>query len=130
MRTANRRGQASFEAWNNQSWLARELAEAHGFRLALESLVAGIPTVNDPVMRAAVEHLATFFALRDLWRNSGWYLSAKMLTPQQIRSIPATLNTVCERLLPHSETLAAALLPRSLDLHGHNAVQVPRCARS
>jgi acyl-CoA oxidase len=116
MHTADRRGQAPFEAWNNQSWLARELAEAHGFRLALESLVAAIPTVADPAMRAAVEHLATLFALRDLWRNSGWYLSAEMLTPQQIRSIPATLNTACERLLPHSEALAAALLPRGLDL--------------
>jgi acyl-CoA oxidase len=117
MRTAVRRGQPPFEAWNNRSWLARELVETHVTRLALESLITDIATLPDPGAAQAVLHLAEFVALRDIRQNSGWYLSEEVLTPAQVRAIPASLNRLCEQIAPQALTLASVLLPEDMDLH-------------
>ncbi|WP_216216735.1 acyl-CoA dehydrogenase family protein [Amycolatopsis aidingensis] len=112
--TAARRAQGPFQAWDNRSWLARELVEAHGTRLAVECLLADARTLAEPG-RTALELLCAFFGLREAWRHSGWYLSTEALTVRQVRAIPARLNGICERLTAHAEPLAGALLPAGLD---------------
>jgi acyl-CoA oxidase len=110
MRTAVRRGQPPFEAWNNRSWLASELVEAHITRLALEVLLADADRLRDGHGKDAVLRLASFFALRDLESNSAWYLAEEVLTAQQVRAIPGALNLLCERVHPDAVALADALL--------------------
>ncbi|GAA3687539.1 acyl-CoA dehydrogenase [Lentzea roselyniae] len=110
MRTAVRRGQPPFEAWNNRSWLASEFVETHVTRLALEALLADADRLRDGRGKDAVTRLASFFALRHIAGNSGWYLAEEVLTPQQVRMIPVALNLLCERIHPDAVSLADALL--------------------
>ncbi len=109
MRIAVRRGQPPFEAWNNRSWLASELVEAHITRLALEALLADADRLSDGHGKDAVIRLASFFALRHIERSSGWYLAEEVLTAQQVRMIPGALNLLCERLYPDAVSLADVL---------------------
>jgi len=110
LRTAVRRGQPPFEAWNNRSWLASELVEAHVTRLALETLLADADRMRDGRAKETVARLASFFALRHIESNSGWYLAEEVLTAQQVRMIPVALNLLCERIHPDMVALADALL--------------------
>jgi len=105
---ADRRGQRPFEAWNNRAELAGELVDAHGTRLAMESLLTAVDAVTDSRARAAVDPLCATYALEAVAAHADWYLCEEMLTPHQVRRIPWLLTAASERIQPHARALADA----------------------
>ena len=116
LRRAERRGQDQFERWNNRLDVARDLAEAHGTRLALESFLAAVDTVGQLRAREVLLSLCAVHALTEISRHEGWYLRAGLLTDTQIQRIPQLLNMFCEQLAPHAHALVDAFeLPAPAD---------------
>jgi acyl-CoA oxidase len=95
----------SAEAWNDHLGLASDLAWAHAERLALESLLADAASGPE---RAGLDSLCALYALEEIERHAGWYLSHELLDPGQVRALPAAIDACCERILPQALGLVDA----------------------
>lgn len=105
---ADRRGQSPFERWDNRLPLGLELAGAHVHRLELTCFTEAVENVTDPRARAALTPLISLYALEKIQDDLGWYLAAKLLTPDQAQALPGLLNRFCEELAPHALDLVDA----------------------
>jgi acyl-CoA oxidase len=96
---------ANAEAWNDRLALASDLAWAHIERLAMESLLAD--STSAPEVEG-LDALCALYALEEIGRHAGWYLSHELLDPGQVRALPEAVNSWCERVLPHALVLVDA----------------------
>lgn len=94
--------------WNNASDAALNLVEVYAVGQAADALLAACAHVSDPITRAVLEDLGALFLLRQVSARSGLLLAEQALTADQVRAIPATLNTLTTRLAPHLSTLTQA----------------------
>jgi acyl-CoA oxidase len=105
LRLARRRGQSGYDAWNNRSLLGRQLVDAHGARLMLESTVGFLDVHGTDAALA----LSGLHALSELSAHADWYLCEGLLSVDQVRRIPAACDELCDRLRPRLESALAAL---------------------
>ncbi|MGW1376848.1 acyl-CoA dehydrogenase family protein [Streptomyces sp. NPDC002446] len=102
-------GLSGLELWNPLLDAARELGEAYGSRLVAESLSGALAAVDDPGLLAALRPLAALYGAVEARRLSGRLLATGVLGPSTVRALPAVLDGLCDRLLPHLPLLEEAL---------------------
>jgi len=98
-------GRSYFEAWNDTVGAGLAMARVRGVRTALECLVEALGELGDRRAHEALALLATLYGLTEIQRDAGWYLARGVLTADQVEALPATLDRLCARILPHVETL-------------------------
>ncbi|WP_223736148.1 acyl-CoA dehydrogenase family protein [Streptomyces purpurogeneiscleroticus] len=97
--------QTYFDAWNGNVNTALDMARTKGVRIALEHFRAAADDARSDVVRTALGDLASLYALTEIDRHSGWYLARGAMTGQQVKEIPARIDGLCVRLLPHASML-------------------------
>ncbi len=111
-RTLERRtqaGLAGLELWNPLLDAARELGEAYGSRLVAESLAGALAAVDDPGLLAALRPLAALYGAVEARRLAGRLQATGVLSAAAVRALPAVLDGLCDRLLPHLPLLEEAM---------------------
>jgi acyl-CoA oxidase len=92
-------GEDSFSALNACQDHAVALAHAHVERIVLERFRDAI-TAADTGVRAALEPLATLFALSRLEADAGWFLEKGYFEAGKSRAIRALVNQLCGEIRP------------------------------
>ncbi|MEU9187856.1 acyl-CoA dehydrogenase [Streptomyces sp. NPDC048484] len=100
-----RGGSSLFDAWNHHLNSALAMTTAHGERLAHNCLRQAATEARSPRVREALRLLAAVHGLARIERNSGQYLAHGALTARQTTRLPALLEELCARLLPHADLL-------------------------
>lgn len=99
-----RRHLEAFEAWNPLLDLAGELGEIHAARLAAEDVPWAqerfLAALSAP-LRSVFDDLAALSILRALQRWYGPLLARRTLSPRHLDDVPAEIDRLCERVLPH-----------------------------
>jgi acyl-CoA oxidase len=105
-----------FDSWNGSMNSAVAMTRAHGARLALERCREAAAAARDDAVREALGLLTSLYGLCEIQRDAGWYLAHDLLTARRAESVPAAMDALCARLLPHAELLTDAfrLSPRLL----------------
>jgi acyl-CoA oxidase len=109
LRAAEARGAGQFDAWNGQSHLAQQLAEARAARLTLEAMLAEAETGVAAGQTAAWLDLCHLVFLDELASHDGSYLAAGLLNSAIVRSLPEQIDQTCARLMPHLAALTELL---------------------
>lgn len=94
-----------FESWNATVNAAVDMARVRGRRIALERFVAAVADAELVAVGAALELLASLYGLTEIQRDAGWYLARGVLAGEQVEALPATIDMVCDQLLPHVSAL-------------------------
>ncbi|MGI5139380.1 MULTISPECIES: acyl-CoA dehydrogenase [unclassified Streptomyces] len=94
--------------WNVTSEAALEMVSAHARLKAAEAFTAAADSTADPRTRRLLHSLCRLFLLRTLRDHTGDLLAEGHLTPDQVRALPQTLDTVVADLAPHMTTLVDA----------------------
>ncbi|MEU6098346.1 acyl-CoA dehydrogenase [Streptomyces sp. NPDC047079] len=101
--------------WNVTSGAALEMVSAHACLAAADAFAAAADQAADPRSAALLRSLCRLFVLRRLREHTGDLLAEGHLTPEQVRALPKTLDTVVADLAPHMTTLVDAFdLPEEL----------------
>jgi acyl-CoA oxidase len=116
-RTAS--GLDSLDVWNPLLPSARDAAEAYGLGLAIDATITATGSAVDETVRALLRDLGLLFIFDRAQRHAGWLISKGLLDAQQYFSLDTAIDRICERLLPHVETLTRAFG------HPHSLVQSP-----
>lgn len=109
-RTALREGPSGdpLGRWNVTSEAALEMVSAHARLRAADAFTAAAGRAADPRTRRLLHSLCRLFLLRTLREHTGDLLAEGHLTPDQVRSLPRTLDTAVADLAPHMMTLVDA----------------------
>lgn len=94
--------------WNNASAAALGLVEAYTVGQAADAFASACTLITDPYTRAVVGDLHALFLLGQVSSRSGLLLAEKVLTAEQVRSLPQALQSVTARLAPHLPLLTEA----------------------
>jgi acyl-CoA oxidase len=94
--------------WNVTSEAALEMVSAHARLKAAEAFTAAADSTADPRTSRLLYSLCRLFLLRTLREHTGDLLAEGHLTPNQVRALPKTLDTVVTDLAPHMMTLVDA----------------------
>ncbi|MEU6325201.1 acyl-CoA dehydrogenase [Streptomyces sp. NPDC047009] len=84
------------------------MVSAHARLKAAEAFSAAADSTVDPMTRRLLHSLCRLFLLRTLRDHTGDLLAEGHLTPDQVRALPQTLDTVVADLAPHMTTLVDA----------------------
>ncbi|MFC3572915.1 acyl-CoA dehydrogenase [Streptomyces yaanensis] len=106
-RTALREGPSGdpLARWNATSEAALEMVSAHARLQAADAFATAAEQATDPETRRLLHSLCHLFLLRQIREHTGDLLAEGHLTPDQIRALPKTLDTVVADLAPHMMTL-------------------------
>lgn len=85
-----------FDAWNGVTNQAVELARASAARIGLERLLDAVDAVEDARAAHALRRVAGLFALAEMDRQSGWLVSAELLTTDHVDQLPSVIDDLCE----------------------------------
>lgn len=109
-RTAMRQGRRGdpLARWNSASAPGLEMVAAYARSQAADAFLLAIGATAEPTARALLEDLCRLFLLQDLNRHTGNLLAEGLLTPDQVRALPATLDTLIAGLAPHLMLLTEA----------------------
>ncbi|MGV9244463.1 acyl-CoA dehydrogenase family protein [Streptomyces sp. NPDC003710] len=109
-RTALREGPSGDPVgrWNGTSGAALEMVSAHACLQAMDAFAAAADRAADPRSAALLRSLCRLFVLRRLREHTGDLLAEGHLTPDEVRALPKTLDTVVADLAPHMMTLVDA----------------------
>ncbi|BFV60451.1 hypothetical protein KCMC57_up55550 [Kitasatospora sp. CMC57] len=110
LRDRNAAGADEFAVWNPLLSDAGELGETYAARLVAED-VARVVTdlgLQEPESSAAVDALAGLYGAVTARRLAGPLLTAGTLRPEEVRELPAIVDRLCDRLLPHLDLLERA----------------------
>ncbi|MFE9096508.1 acyl-CoA dehydrogenase [Streptomyces sp. NPDC007264] len=109
-RTALREGPSGdpIGRWNVTSAAALEMVSAHAQLQAADALAAAAARAADPTAGLLLDSLCRLFLLRQIREHTGDLLAEGYLTPDQVRALPQTLDTVIAGLAPHMMTLVDA----------------------
>jgi acyl-CoA oxidase len=102
------RDTAPLEVWNPLLPVARDAADMHGLNLALDAAIACTDSLAAGSARTRLVDLTTLFAIDRMQRHAGGLISDGWLDPALYRSLDAATDALCERLLPHVDTLVDA----------------------
>jgi acyl-CoA oxidase len=101
-------GSDQFSAWDSQSHLAQEFAEAYAARLMLQALLAEADSAGDADRASLLTELCWVVFLEEVSAHDGWYLAAGLLSAADVRSLPGRVDLACQWL--------AARLPALTDM--------------
>lgn len=93
------------EAWNGVMNPALAAARLRGVATALQRLHTAAQEAHDPSVREALNLTASLYGLTEIQRDSGWYLAHNALNAAQVIDMPALIDSLCVRLLPHAPML-------------------------
>ncbi|MFE4016878.1 acyl-CoA dehydrogenase [Streptomyces sp. NPDC059101] len=102
-------GRTGLELWNPLLDTAHGLGEAYGARLVADATAAAVEAVHDPELRSALRPLAALYGAVEARRTAGRLLAAGTLAPPAVRALPAVIDDLCDRLLPHLPLLCEAM---------------------
>ena len=103
--TDDSRDQTYLEAWNATMNGALASARTQGVRIALERFRDAAADARSAEVGEALGLLASLYGLLEIQRDAGWYLARGGLTAHQVETLPAEIDALCVRLLPHVEML-------------------------
>ncbi|MCZ0975508.1 hypothetical protein O1L55_38330 [Streptomyces albulus] len=83
--------------------------EAYGARLVADAVAAAVEAVHDPELRCVLRPLAALYGAVEARRLAGGLLATGALAPATVRALPAVVDGLCDRLLPHLPLLCEAL---------------------
>ncbi|MGW4732609.1 acyl-CoA dehydrogenase [Streptomyces shenzhenensis] len=98
----------SFDAWNPQLMKTRELGEACGHSLVLDSTLTAVDDLPRGEGAHVAEKLCTIFALQQLAEDAAWYLCEGLLSAKQVQQIEPTLDELTQSLIPYTADLVEA----------------------
>ncbi|AUG75083.1 Acyl-CoA oxidase [Kitasatospora sp. MMS16-BH015] len=101
----------AFELWNGLLAQTLELGESHSHRLAAESVAGALASLTDPGLQEPLRLLAGLYGIRQARRHSGLLLRTGLLEAEEVRELPAALDTLCDALAPHLPLLTTVLDP-------------------
>ncbi|WP_267887606.1 acyl-CoA dehydrogenase [Streptomyces sp. TP-A0356] len=109
-RTALREGPSGDPVgrWNVTSSAALEMVSAHARLRAADAFAAAAEQPADPRARRLLGSLCRLFLLRQIDAHTGDLLADGHMTPDQVRALPKTLDTLVADLAPHMMTLVDA----------------------
>jgi acyl-CoA oxidase len=109
-RTALRQGPSGDPVgrWNVTSEAALEMVSLHARLQAADAFAAAAKQPTDPRACRLLGSLCRLFLLRALREHTGDLLAEGHLTPDQVRALPTTLDTLIADLAPHMMTLVDA----------------------
>ncbi|ARF53898.1 acyl-CoA dehydrogenase family protein [Streptomyces gilvosporeus] len=102
-------GATGLELWNPLLDAARGLGEAYGNRLMAEAVTGVLEAVHDPGLLAVLRPLAALYGAVEARRLSGPLQATGVLDAATVRTLPAVLDALCDRLLPHLPLLEDAM---------------------
>ncbi|MCW7944549.1 acyl-CoA oxidase [Streptomyces hygroscopicus] len=94
--------------WNVTSSAALEMVSAHARLQAADAFAAAAERAADPRARRLLRSLCRLFLLRQIDGHTGDLLAEGHMTPDQVKALPKTLDTVVADLAPHMMTLVDA----------------------
>jgi acyl-CoA oxidase len=89
-----------FDAWNGVTNDALDLARASAARIGLEQLVNAVGAMDDPRASQALRRLAALFALTEMSKDSGWLVSAGLLTADHVTQLSGAIDDICDGIEP------------------------------
>ncbi|MER6125443.1 acyl-CoA dehydrogenase [Streptomyces sp. NPDC001795] len=109
-RTALREGPSDdpLGRWNVTSEAALEMVSAHARLQAADAFTTAADRATAPGTRALLHSLCRLFLLHQIRNHTGDLLAEGHLTPDQVRTLPKTLDTTVADLAPQMMTLVDA----------------------
>ncbi|WP_149824922.1 acyl-CoA dehydrogenase [Streptomyces tailanensis] len=109
-RTALREGPAGDPVgrWNEASTAALEVVSAHARLQAADAFLATAAQATQPTARFLLHSLCRLFLLKQISEHTGDLLAEGLISPDHVRGLPRTVETVVSDLAPHMTTLVDA----------------------
>jgi acyl-CoA oxidase len=107
----------AFAVFNDVQDHLLRAARVHVDRVVLEAFVAGLERCPDPAARALLSRVCDLYVLATIEADLAWFLAHGRLTPTRAKSVTSAVNTLCQQLRPHAQTLVDgfAIPPQYLD---------------
>ena len=105
LRRAASGDQDPFAVFNDAQDHLLRAARAHVDRVVLEAFLAGLERCPDPATRALLSRVCDLYVLATIEADLAWFLAHGRLTPTRAKSVTSAVNTLCEQLRPHAQTL-------------------------
>jgi acyl-CoA oxidase len=107
----------AFAVFNDAQDHLLRAARVHVDRIVLEAFLAGLERCSDPAARALLNRVCDLYVLATVEADLAWFLAHGRLTPTRAKSVTSAVNTLCEQLRPHAQTLVDgfAIPPQYLD---------------
>ncbi|MFE7131025.1 acyl-CoA dehydrogenase [Streptomyces sp. NPDC057638] len=94
--------------WNNASSAALDLVATHAAAQAADAFIAAVEQVDGSGTRAVLRDLCALFLLGRVAPLTGELLADGLLTADQVRAVPETVERLVAGLAPHLEILGDA----------------------
>jgi len=108
-------GLESLEVWNPLLPLARDAAEAHGLNLAVDAAITATDSTSNGAARDILRDLTSLFVFDRAHRHAASLISEGLVDAKQYPLLDTAIDQLCERLMPHVETLIDAFgYPQSI----------------
>lgn len=105
---ARRRTRDALTIWNDNVNRTIALSNAHGTRLLAESFESAIKACGDEAGAHVLRLLFSLWALAQIERHAGWFLSQGCISRQAVESLPSDRDQLCASIEPHVLELVAA----------------------
>src|ERR1700753_589069 len=108
---------AAFAVFNDAQDHLLRAARAHVERVVLEAFLAGLERCSDPAAHALLSRVCDLYVLATIEADLAWFQAHGRLTPTRAKSVTSAVNTLCQQLRPHAQTLVDgfAIPPQYLD---------------
>ncbi|MFD5446018.1 acyl-CoA dehydrogenase family protein [Streptomyces tendae] len=109
-RAALRQGPAKdpVARWNTTSSAALEMVSDHASLSAADAFLDAVRSADQPQARDLLERLCLLFLLHQVERRTGDLLAHGCMSNEQVRALPAVLDSVTGSLAPHMTSLVDA----------------------
>jgi acyl-CoA oxidase len=105
---ARRRSRDALAIWNDNVHGTLALAKAHGTRLMAEYFAAALADCQDETSARALRTLFSLWALDQVDRHGGWFLSQGCITGAAVENVESERDRLCVELEPHALELVEA----------------------
>ena len=96
------------DVWNPLLVSAREVGEAHGLRVMMESTARAVEAIESSQAKTLLGLLNALFALGRISRHAAWFMSEGLLEDACYRSLEASQDKLCSQLAEHTAVLIDA----------------------
>jgi acyl-CoA oxidase len=83
-------------------------ARVHVDRVVLEAFVAALERCADPDAKILLDRVCDLYVLGNVEADLAWFLQHGRLTATRAKSVTAAVNSLCQGLRPHAQTLVDA----------------------
>jgi acyl-CoA oxidase len=105
---ARRRSRDPLAIWNDNVHRTLALATAHATRLMAEYFAAAVADCQDETSARALSVLLSLWALDQVDRHAGWFLSQGCITAAAAENAESDRDRLCAELEPHAPELVDA----------------------